>query len=57
LALGVEGRAAGDSGQVTRAKEDGKVLSVQANEIVIKSKRKKLDILYQNLPALMLPPV
>ena len=42
IGTGVEGRAAGDSGQVTRAKEDGKVLSVQANEIVIKSKKKKI---------------
>ncbi len=42
IGTGVEGRAAGDSGQVTRAKEDGKVLSVQADEIVIIKKSKKI---------------
>ena len=42
IGTGVEGQAAGDSGQVTRAKEDGKVFSMQANEIIIKSKNKKI---------------
>jgi len=41
IGTGVESRAAEDSGQVTRAKEDGKVVSVQSNEIVIKNSKGK----------------
>ena len=41
IGTGIEARAAEDSGQVIRAKEDGEVISVQSDEIVIKSKKKK----------------
>ena len=41
IGTGVESRAAEDSGQVTRAKEDGKVVAVQSNEIIIKNTKGK----------------
>jgi DNA-directed RNA polymerase subunit beta len=41
IGTGVESRAAEDSGQVTRAKEDGKVVSVQSDEIIIKNSKGK----------------
>jgi DNA-directed RNA polymerase subunit beta len=41
VGTGVESRAAEDSGQVTRAKEDGKIVSVQSDEIVVKDTKNK----------------
>ncbi len=41
IGTGVESRAAEDSGQVTKAKEDGKVVLVQSDKIVIKDNKGK----------------
>ncbi len=41
IGTGVEARAAEDSGQVTRAKQDGKVTEIESDRIVIKGKDRK----------------
>ncbi len=41
IGTGVEGRAAEDSGQLVRSKEDGEVVSVSGNEIIIRDKNGK----------------
>ncbi|HNV97390.1 MAG TPA: DNA-directed RNA polymerase subunit beta [bacterium] len=45
IGTGVEGRAAEDSGQVVRAKQDGKVTLVQSDKIIIQGKD-KVDHVY-----------
>ncbi|MDD4290383.1 MAG: DNA-directed RNA polymerase subunit beta, partial [Patescibacteria group bacterium] len=40
IGTGVEGRAAEDSGQVVRAKQDGRVILVQSDKIIIQGKDK-----------------